>query len=164
MPQALARDALREAEAKDRRERARVKLRAGDAAGALQIALMDQDDDALALLAADALRALGRYPEAVARYEQLAARTEYLLTRSHAGFAAAQPALHKQGDAAAALTIVSRFGLREQRAPLRERASALYVDALLALGRMSEAREAARAYLEREPVTETSARMRALLE
>ena len=144
--------------------RAHASLRAGDAAGALRIAAAYPDDDALALLTADALRVLGRFAEAITQYEQLAARTADGLTRAHAGFAAAQLALHKLHDAEGALTLVSRFGLREQHAPLRERASALYVDALLALDRGAEAREEARSYLAREPETASSARMRALLD
>ena len=45
-----------------------------------------------------------------------------------------------------------------------ERASVLRIDALAALGRSAEARAAARDYLAREPETETSARLRRLLE
>jgi tetratricopeptide (TPR) repeat protein len=138
-------------------------LAAGDAQGALSLARAQTDEDFL-LLSADALRALGRHREAIAAYRALATRTREAARRAQAGFAAAQLAFHGLGDPAEALALIAEFGLCDDASLLRERASALEVDALSALGRLDEAKRAAARYLWREPATETSRRMRALLE
>jgi hypothetical protein len=144
-------------------DRARALLAAGDAQGALSLARQHaaRDDEAL-LLVADASRALGRHREARAHYRKLAERGADPL-RTRAAFAAAQLSLHALGDPADALSLIAAFALAADDAPLRERATALEVDALLALGRRWEARLAAERYLAREPETETSRRMREVL-
>jgi hypothetical protein len=141
----------------------RALLAAGNAQAALELTLTraETDDDFL-LLAADALRVLQRHREAIAYYETLALRT-HGDSRARAGFAAAQLAFHVLHDPAKALLLITSFDLAAGDCPLRERAAALSVDALLSLGRREQALAAARRYLEREPETETSRRMRALL-
>lgn len=144
-------------------DRARALLAVGDAQGALSLARRhaSRDDEAL-LLVADASRALGRHREARAHYGKLAERGADPL-RTRAAFAAAQLSLHALGDPADALSLIAAFALAADDAPLRERATALEVEALLALGRRREARRAAERYLAREMETETSRRMRELL-
>jgi hypothetical protein len=59
--------------------------------------------------------------------------------------------------------LIAAFALAADHSLLRERATALEVDALLALGRRWEAGVAAQRYLAREPETETSRRMREVI-
>lgn len=141
--------------------RARALLLAGDASAALELVGGAQIDDAL-LVAADALRALGRFREAVEHYERLAAQSQQPI-REQAAFAAAQLWLASLRNGEQALRLIDRHALDAPAAPLRERSSVLRVDALLSLGRTSEAADHARAYLAREPETAASARMRDLL-
>lgn len=58
---------------------------------------------------------------------------------------------------------MAEAGATDQDAPLRERATALLVDALVAGGKHDEARAWARTYLAHEPTTGTSSRRRALI-
>jgi FecR protein len=152
-----------DAGAKVELDRGRALLAAGDAraARALALAHAAHDDEAL-LLVADAERALGRHGEARARYRELAERSSEPL-RGRAAFAAAQLAFDALHEPADALALLTAFGLIADEALLRERASALEVDVLLALGRRAAALDAARRYLAREAETETSRRMRELL-
>lgn len=112
---------------------------------------------------ADALRATGDFERALGAYEALSAQTQGSL-RSQAGYAAAQLALGPLRDPLRALTAIERFELAAPDSPLRERASVLRIDALVALGRHSDARAAIEDYLAREPNTETSVRLRSLLQ
>jgi hypothetical protein len=114
------------------------------------------------LLEAAALRALGRFDEAISSYEQSAAMAPSP-DQEEAGYSAAALALHGLKDPARALAITDRFDLDADASPLRERASLLRVDALLALGRTRAAKVAAQRYLNREPDTATSQQMRKLL-
>ncbi len=119
-------------------------------------------DDAFALILADGLRALGRFAEACAQYEELAARAPEPL-QTQVGFAAAQLALLKLGDATRALRVIEVYALSRADSPLAERASVLHVQALLRLGRTDEARHVVARYIAREPNTEAKERMRRLV-
>jgi len=77
-------------------------------------------------------------------------------------YAEATRRLYSLGDAEGALGLVDAYDLDAESGLFRERASVLRVDALLRLGRMSQAAEVARRYVLREPETHTTARMRAL--
>jgi hypothetical protein len=118
-------------------------------------------DPAWLLLEADALRALRRYAEAVERYQALAERVP--AQRALAGYAGASLAFYELHDATRALALLDVLALDEASSPLRERASVLRVEVLLALGQHDQAKLAAQRYLEREPETQVSRRMRALL-
>ena len=113
------------------------------------------------LLEADALRALRRYGEAVDRYQAVAERAP--AQRALAGYAGASMAFYELHDASRALALLDVLSLDDASSPLRERASVLRVDVLLALGQHEQAKLAAQRYLEREPETQVSRRMRALL-
>jgi tetratricopeptide (TPR) repeat protein len=137
-------------------------LRIGAAERVVAFARAHEGDDALALLLADGLRALGRFEDACAHYEALALRAPEPL-RTQAGFAAAQLALLSQHDAPRALRDIEQFALDRPDSPLSERASTLHVQALLQLGRVAEAWRVGARYLAREPETEAKERMRRLL-
>jgi tetratricopeptide (TPR) repeat protein len=146
------------------RHQLRELLRRGETEQVITLARARADQgDAFVLLLADALRAQGRFAEALDTYETLAERTSGA-TRTQAGFAAAQLALLAQRDAARALRDIERFELDGEGSALSERASVLHADALLALGRGEEARKIAASYLARQPATEASQRMRHILE
>jgi tetratricopeptide (TPR) repeat protein len=120
-------------------------------------------EPAYARVYADALRARGDFEHATSAYEALAEQGRGD-RHSHAAYAAAQLALSPLRDPLRALGIIQRYGLDGPGSPLQERASVLRIDALVMLGRSVEARDATRAYLAREPETETSARLRRWLE
>ena len=111
---------------------------------------------------ADALRALGRFNEAVVSYELGATQAESTERKQFAYDAAALD-LEGLRDPASALVLIDRWQLDAHDSQLRERAGRLRVHALLALGRMEEARAAARRYLAIEPETAVSEEMRRLL-
>jgi FecR protein/Tetratricopeptide repeat len=121
------------------------------------------------LALADALRGAGRTCEAGAAYARYVGRIRgeggVTSPRSMAAHVlrAAQLTLDGCADPGRAADILRKAGATDQDAPLRERATALLVDALLAAGKPDEARSWARTYLEREPNTATSRRMRALI-
>jgi hypothetical protein len=143
-------------------EQARSWLLAGESERALQAAqsASPAQSSAWQLLEADALRALGRYAEAVDHYQTLAQRDPSLrASAGYSGASLAQRALHDPGRA---LRLLDQLALDADDSPLRERASVLRVDVLLELGRHDEARLAAQRYLQREPETRVSRRMRAL--
>ena len=143
-----------------RLELARGWLRAGDPARALQLLSSGAAQRPMErLLAADALRALGRFSQAATAYQALAADSVDPL-RAQAAYGAAELLLRTLKDPAACLRVLDAHQLDDERALLRERASVLRMDALLALGQKAEARRAAQKYLEREPETETSQRVR----
>jgi hypothetical protein len=119
-----------------------------------------RDLPAWQLLAADALRALRRHVEAVEVYHAVAERDPAL--RAAAGYSGADLCFRELSDPARALALLDALSLDADDSPLRERASVLRVDALLALGRHDEVKLAAQRYLEREPETRVSRRMRAL--
>ncbi len=77
-------------------------------------------------------------------------------------YAEATRRLYNVGDAVGALGLLDAYDLDAENAVLRERASVLRVDALLKLGRVSQAAEVARRYVLREPETHTSVRMRTI--
>lgn len=112
------------------------------------------------LVAADALRALRRHVEAVEVYHAVAERDPAL--RAAAGYSGAELCFRELDDPARALTLLDALSLDADDSPLRERASVLRVDVLLALERHDEAKRAAQRYLEREPETRVSRRMRTL--
>jgi hypothetical protein len=145
-------------------EQGQALLAEGDAEGALALAERHASEGSgFALLAADALQALGRFAAAAQRYEQAAdALTDE--RRERAALSAASLTLLQEHDAARALSLLDRFALDDQRSSVRERATVLRVDALLALGQRDAARVHALRYLDREPETQTSARMRSLIE
>jgi hypothetical protein len=144
-------------------ELADLMLRQNRAEELLQLLGQHRTEPAYARVYADALRATGDFERARGAYEALAAQS-YGSARSQAGYSAAQLALGPLRDPLRALDAIERFGLTAPDAPLRERACVLRIDALVALGRSSEARAAAEDYLAREPNTETSARLRGLLQ
>lgn len=90
------------------------------------------------------------WPGGVARDAPSAARV----------YAEATRRLYSLGDAASAVALLDAYDLDAETAPLRERATVLRVDALLMLGRLTQAAEVARRYVLREPETHTSTRMR----
>jgi hypothetical protein len=144
---------------------ARALLERGNTEDALAIADAHASElsGAWTLLSADALRALGRFSDAMLRYQQAA----HMLAAGEAeaaAFTAASIALHQMADPLRAMALLDAYHLDDDQARLRERATVLHVDALLALGQSSAARVHALRYLGREPVTETSARMRLLVE
>jgi hypothetical protein len=135
----------------------------GDAEAALALADAHAGEDpAWHLLGAEALQALGRFADATRRYEQ-AADLLSDVRRERAALSAASLALSQQHDASRALALLDRFSLDDDRSGVRERATVLRVDALLELGQRDAARVHALRYLDREPETQTSARMRSLL-
>jgi hypothetical protein len=144
-------------------EAAELLLRQGQAAHVLRLLGAHGDEPSYARVFADALRASGDFERAIAAYEALAVQSQGS-PRSQAGFAAAQLALGPLHDPLRALGEVELFDLSAPSSVLRERASVLRIDALVALGRSAEARAAAREYLAREPETETSARLRGLVD
>jgi hypothetical protein len=114
------------------------------------------------LIEADALRAQGRFAEALVRY-QGAARVLSGGERAAAGYAAAALALQPLRDPVRALALLDAFALDDDLSAQRERATVLRIDALLTLGQPDAVRVHALRYLSREPETGTSARLRALL-
>jgi hypothetical protein len=138
-------------------------LREGRAEELLSLLRGHGDEPAYARVYADALRASGDFERATAAYEALAEQSQGNL-RDQASYAAAQLASGPLRDPLRALRAIERADLTGPGSPLAERASVLRIDALLALGRNAEARAAAHAYLAREPNTETSLRLRKLLE
>jgi ferric-dicitrate binding protein FerR (iron transport regulator) len=142
---------------------ARGWLLGGESERALQAAQAEhvRVQPAWQLLAADALRALRRHAEAVDAYQALAERDPSL--RASAGYSGASLYFHELGDPDRALALLDALSLDADDSPLRERASVLRVDVLLALQRHDEVRGAAQRYLEREPETRVSRRMRALV-
>lgn len=141
---------------------ARGWLISGESERALEAARAEQvrDQPAWQLLAADALRALRRHAEAVEIYHAVAEREPAL--RAAAGYSGAELCFRELSDAARALALLDALSLDADDSPLRERASVLRVDVLLALERHDEVKLAAQRYLEREPETRVSRRMRAL--
>ncbi|HEX6240251.1 MAG TPA: FecR domain-containing protein [Polyangiales bacterium] len=144
-------------------EAAEQMLREGRAEQLLGVLDAQPSEPAYARVYADALRATGDFDRAILAYEALLDRSQGSL-RMQAGYAAAQLAQGPLRDPLRALRAIGRSALIAPSSPLRERASVLRIDALMALGRHTEARAAAREYLEREPNTEASARLRRLLE
>jgi tetratricopeptide (TPR) repeat protein len=144
-------------------EAAEQLLREGQADIVLRALGEHSSEPRYARVLADALRATGDFERAIAAYEKLAAESQGSL-RAQAGFAAGQLALGPLHDPVRALGEVQLFDLTADTSPLRERARVLRVNALQALGRSDEARAAAREYLAQEPETETSARLRRLVD
>lgn len=101
---------------------------------------------------ATALPTSKAWPGGIARGVPTAARV----------YAEATRRLYSLGDAASALALLDAYDLDGETASLRERATVLRVDALLKLGRVTQAAEVARRYVLREPETHTSTRMRNL--
>ena len=143
-------------------EEARAWLLAGDSERALLAAQShaEEHEPAWLLLEADSLRALHRYADSVDRYQNVAERAPAL--RVSAGYAGASLSLYELHDPTRALALLDALALDAMGSSLRERASVLRVNALLALGRRDEAKTAAQRYLDREPETKVSQRMRAL--
>lgn len=136
-------------------------LRTGQADTLLLLLREHHDDPRYARLVAEALRMLGEFSQATDAFEAVAAKSQGS-TRTQAGFAAAQLAFTALHDPERALALLQRFALDAHESALRERASALRIDALIALGRSDEARREVQRYLAREPETETSVRLRRL--
>lgn len=113
-------------------------------------------------LEADALRALGKFHEAIVAYEN-AARLARAGERSQLAHDAAALAFSGVHDPARALSLIERWELDARDSPVRERAGRLRVHALLALRRIEDARAAARRYLALEPETAVSDEMRKML-
>lgn len=131
-------------------ETAALWLASGDAERALSVAASHEDDDAWALVAADALRALGRASEAATAYDALARRTTGLRA-AQAAFAAASLRANTLHDDEAALLSLTLGRLALSASPLAERALALEARALARLGRTEHLAEVARDYRERFP-------------
>jgi hypothetical protein len=146
-------------------EAARALLGQGQAEAALALAEAHANESNADwhLLAADAQQALGRFAAAAQRYEQ-AAQALSGAPREQAALSAVTLTLHQAHDPTRALALLDAFALDDDRASVRERASVLRIDALLALGHREAARVHALRYLGREPDTQTSARMRRLLD
>jgi hypothetical protein len=141
-------------------------LVSGDARRALELVprarAQGTNEGELSLVEADALRALGRASEAASRYDA-AARALPAGERETAGYLAARLRLLSLRDPRGALDSLEESGAMAPGSPLAERATALAVDAYEALQRTSEARAAARDYLERFPHGSSVEQMRRLL-
>jgi hypothetical protein len=110
----------------------------------------DPGQGAWHLVAADALRGLGRSREAAGAFET-AARTLTGDDRAAAGFAAASLWFHELRDGNAALVALDLGAVDAEGSPLEERGLALRARVLESLGRASPARAIAERYLERFP-------------
>lgn len=139
--------------------RVRALLRARRFEAALALARRGETSDPeLALLRADALRALGRSVEAADAYDAAATRLGGA-RRAQAGYLAARLRFGALGEPAGALASLDAAGV--DGSAMAERSLALRVRALLALGRDDEARAVARRYLTRFPEGGLADEMRA---
>jgi tetratricopeptide (TPR) repeat protein len=111
---------------------------------------------------ADALRAVGRYLDAALAYEA-AARHLKGQDRGRVTYAAGVLWMDELGRPERALKGLNTAWMDAAPSEIRERATLLRVDALMALGRKDDAHDIAGRYLEREPESKTSERMRKIL-
>lgn len=115
------------------------------------------------MLEAEALRAMGRFEEAVVAFRQAAGDLGGGQGAT-AAFNAAQVAFRDLRDPRRAIDILDQENTAAPGAPLEERALALRVKALRSAGRIDEARAQARRYLDRFPRSGLSAWMQGLAE
>lgn len=128
----------------------------------IEPALTELHDGVLLWLRADAHRALGSDRQAALDYEA-ASQVLSGQARGQAGYRAAELWLHSLHDPGRCLDVLDAVRADANPSRVRERASVLRVEALLAAGRDGEAAEAAEHYLEREPHGDATSYMLELL-
>jgi hypothetical protein len=128
-------------------DRAREWIVRGDAERALALAAPRAASDVRwGVVAADALRALGRAGEAADAYDAAAARSDRVAALQYA-LLAGQIRLRQLDDASGALRSLEAVDITAPDSPLRERGLALEAEAHHALGHRARFEEQARRYL-----------------